>query len=462
MIQFLKISIASIICSITIAKPIDFKLNKDELVSISFNPISKGSAFNLSETQAITPASTLKLLSMIYALNTLGESFTFKTKFFYSGEIKNNTLIGDLYIVGDGDPYFNHPSLINLAMALKKLRVEKVEGNLYYDNTLFAQADSISTMGLGDQTYNPSLGALNSEFNRLSLWTRASEVESIIPGLPVKITKAQQGFFPTQNFRSSESSNESWFLKKGAKLKIREDLPVRDAGMWSAHLLNFHLNTLGIKVKSIQSKKAPSKNLTLITSLESLPLWNLVSLTMEYSNNLMAEAITLRACAHRNVSPITIKNCANDYIKSLGLPKDLKIFNASGLSVDNEISAKILSELLKNHFLKAWKNHTFLSLLSYSGQSGWIRNRLASPDYNLRVYAKTGSLDFVNNIAGYIRTKSGLWYSFSVLHTQDKKRNAISQLNRKNYKVLKDQTDSWRRSSLDRVDQLLENFIDNN
>ncbi len=461
MIQFLKASLIFLMVMSSYSYELNFKKNKSEKVSINFSEINGSKVYSQTDEEKIAPASVLKIFSMTYALNVLGPNFKFKTKIFHTGKIENNILNGDLYFVGDGDPYFNHPQLVNTALSVVRREIKKVNGNLYYDNTLFPQIDVLSKLGLGDQTYNPSVGALNAEFNRLSLWTSTRPPKSIIPGMPLEIKEAKSGFMPTQDFRSNDDAKESWWMRKNAKLTLRTDLPIRDAGQWSAQLLKYHLNNFGVEVTKVAMKKLP-KDSTLISSEASLPLWNLVTLTMEYSNNLLAEAIALRACVEKRISPLTLENCAKVISKSINSKSPPKIFNSSGLSVDNELSAKDMTNFLKSNFQKSWKNHTFLSLLSYSGQSGWLRNRLASPGYNMRVFAKTGSLDFVNNIAGYIRTRSEKWYSFSLLHTEDKKREAISELDSKNYKTLKNQAETWRKKSLDRTDSFLKEFIDNN
>ncbi len=461
MIQFLRISLICLLTLNSHSFEFKFKNTKSEKVSINFSEIYGVKIFSHSDEEIITPASVLKIFSMSYALDTLGADFTFKTRVFYTGKIIGDTLQGDLYLVGDGDPYLNHPQLINLALAVLRKGIKKVSGSLFYDNTLFPQVDTLSKLGLGDQTYNPSVGALNAEFNRLSVWTSSRPPKSIIPGMPLKIEEAKSGFMPTQDFRWKDSDQESWWMRKGAKLSLRTDLPIRDAGTWTTNLLNFHLQSFGIEIQNLAMKKLP-KNAKLISIEESLPLWSLATLTMEYSNNLLAEAIALRACTRAKISSLSQQSCAIEIARYINSKNPSKIFNASGLSVNNELTAKDISTFLKNNFTKSWKNHTLLSLLSYSGQSGWIRNRLAEPDYNLRVFAKTGSLDFVNNIAGFIRTKNNKWYSFSLLHTEDKKRDALSKEDPKSFEALKSQASSWRKSSLDRVDQFLKDFIDNN
>lgn len=445
----------------TFSYEIDFKQQKNEKASIQFSEINGDTLFSHNAKEGITPASVLKLFSMNYALDSLGANFVFKTKVLHTGEIKNGILNGDLYLVGDGDPYLNHPQLINLAVSIKRSGISQINGNLYYDNSLFPEQSSLSQIGLGDQTYNPSVGPLNSEFNRASLWSSTRPPKSIIPELSILVTETKSGFMPTQKFRKDQSKKESWWMKKGSKLSIREDLPIRNAGQWTANLFKYHLGNFGVRVKVTSYKKTP-KDAKIIAVEESLPLWNFVSLTMEYSNNLLAEAIALRACYKNKVSPLSIETCAKEISKSISLSKAPKFVNSSGLSIESEISAQAATSFLQENFSKSWKNHTFLSLLSYSGQSGWMRNRLASPNYNMRVYAKTGSLDFVNNIAGYIRAKSGKWYSFSIFHTDEFRRKALNKLNPTNYKSLKGQAKSWRKSSLDKADKLLKDFIDNN
>lgn len=464
MIQFLKISFALLFCISLSAFNFPNKKIKNETLSWSFHSLDSSTKYEQNSKELLSPASTLKIVSMIYALDSLGADFTFKTKVHYSGEIKNGVLHGDIIIVGGSDPYLKHPQLFNMSMAVKKLGISKVEGRLIYDISSYPEHKKISNLGHGDQTYNPSFGPLNTEFNRHSLWkNKTKNYTSIIPELPIKIENSTK-LKPTQKFSwKEEGSTESWKLNKSERLKRREDVPIRNAGNWSAKLFRYHLNSLGIKISTIEKGILP-KGSTLIFNNKSLPLWNLISLTMEYSNNLLSETIAMRACQENKVSPLNQKTCSKDIETFLGKSssKSPSLINASGLSTKNLVTTYSMSRFIKNNSSKNWNGQTLGSLLSISGQSGWMRNRLNTPSYNMHVFAKTGSLDFVNNIVGLVRTRSNKWYSFSIFHTKHDKRKELNLLPAKKLKQLSGAAKAWRGRSLKTADHLLQSFIDQN
>lgn len=465
MILFLKIKILFLICFLSFGFESPIKPNKDETLSWSFQNISNNKEnYDLNSDQKSIPASILKVVSMSYALDSLGPNFTFKTKVFYDGKIKKEVLYGNIYIVGGSDPYIQHPQLINIAKSISRLGITKVTGALIYDISSYPEQHKISELGFGDQTYNPSFGPLNSVFNRHSLWKRKkNDYVSIIPELEIELTSSSK-LLPTQKFEwKRDTKKESWEFSKKNNFKQREDIPIRNAALWTTKLLKLHLESLGVKIDNIKKGTLPKRSKHIFTS-ESLPLYSLVSLTMEYSNNLLAEAISMKACQKKSVSPLTQSTCAKKIEKYfVGITGEKSVFvNASGLSTYNLVSAKGLSIFIKEISKKNWKGHTLESFLSISGQSGWMRNRLNSPNYNMRVFAKTGSLDFINNITGLLRTKKNEWFSFTILHSDDEKRAILDSKKESKLKQLKNEAKSWRKRSLNKTNLLIQSFIDQN
>jgi D-alanyl-D-alanine carboxypeptidase/D-alanyl-D-alanine-endopeptidase (penicillin-binding protein 4) len=468
MIQFLKIILKISLIFLTCFKINAFKFSAKEVqnenLSWSFHSIDSNITYNKNSKVQLSPASTLKVVSMIYAIESLGANFKFKTKVYYSGEIKSGVLYGDIIIVGGSDPYLKHPQLFNMAMSVKNAKIKEVKGRVIYDISSYPEHKLISNFGLGDQTYNPSFGPLNSEFNRHSLWkNKKKNYSSIIPELSIELENSSK-LKPTQKFSWKKENNiESWKINKNEKMKTREDIPIRNAGNWSAKLFKYHLKSLGIKIENVEKGILPKSSKLLFVN-ESLPLWNLISLTMEYSNNLLAETIAIRACQERNIRPLNQLNCSKSiqkYFNKISKEK-ASLINSSGLSNLNLVNTNSMSEFIKRNFNNTWDGHTLASLLSISGQSGWMRNRLNTPNYNMHVFAKTGSLDFINNITGLIRTRSNKWFSFTVFHTDNKRRSLLNKKESKYLKKLKKEAKEWRKKSIYKIDHLLQSFIDQN
>lgn len=79
------------------------------------------------------PASTQKLLTSITALNTLGGNYNFRTSIYYSGEIKDSVLTGDLYVVGGFDPALDSNDLQTLVSDIARYNIKRIAGHVYYD-----------------------------------------------------------------------------------------------------------------------------------------------------------------------------------------------------------------------------------------------------------------------------------------------------------------------------------------
>ena len=89
--------------------------------------------FKHNERQLMRPASTMKTITAITALDRLGGSYQFKTELCYTGRVDSTTLNGDVYCVGGFDPRFNRDDMQAFAEALHKMGVDTIRGNLYAD-----------------------------------------------------------------------------------------------------------------------------------------------------------------------------------------------------------------------------------------------------------------------------------------------------------------------------------------
>ena len=84
-----------------------------------------------------------------------------------------------------------------------------------------------------------------------------------------------------------------------------------------------------------------------------------------------------------------------------------------------------MTDLLFKFKDKKFEGRSFWSLLSINGHSGGLSKRLRHPKYAFRVYGKTGSLYYVNNLAGYLLGQSGKKYAFALFTADDKKKKLV-------------------------------------
>lgn len=89
-----------------------------------------------NERQMMRPASTMKLLTAIAAIDRLGGSYQTKTELCYTGRIANRTLEGDIYCVGSMDPLFNADDMSAFVESIRKMGVDTIRGHLYADKSM--------------------------------------------------------------------------------------------------------------------------------------------------------------------------------------------------------------------------------------------------------------------------------------------------------------------------------------
>ena len=92
--------------------------------------------FKHNEKQLLRPASTMKTLTAITAIDKLGGSFQFKTHLCYTGNISNKTLTGNIYCVGGFDPMFNNDDMSAFVQSIKRLNVDTIRGIIYADKSM--------------------------------------------------------------------------------------------------------------------------------------------------------------------------------------------------------------------------------------------------------------------------------------------------------------------------------------
>ena len=119
------------------------------------------------------PASVAKAPTALYALASLGPSHRFETRLMIDGAVENGLLKGNLYLVGSGDPSLDTGDLADLAKALKANGIDRVKGDFIYDAGVVKPVAQIEPTQPVEAAYNPSVGGLNLNYNRVLMsWRR--------------------------------------------------------------------------------------------------------------------------------------------------------------------------------------------------------------------------------------------------------------------------------------------------
>lgn len=417
--------------------------------------------------RVFVPASVSKVISTLMALEVLGGGFQFETELGYSGAIESGVLKGNLLLRGTGDPFLTAGHLFSFAQAVHALGVTKIDGALIYDDRSLPQMKMLDEKGLVDQAYNPGVSALSSEFNRFlvrggNLFYSSNQKLSPIPQLPfLQVEKVKERLADGNRFEREESSDkETWKLSSRVKYSRTEELPVRDPSRFTAETLIYFLKLLGIEVQS--SKAGEYAHATRIQIHKSQKLTELVEGTLEYSNNVIAELIFMRAIREQEGKTVAIADSGKVlkewYQKKMPQSKwdEFKFSRGSGLTTENLVSPRLMSEIVLFGAEKKYDDRGFWSLFSISGWKGWIKERLSDSDRAFRVWAKTGTLDYVSSISGYMITRSNRKLAFTIFANEFNKRALLE----KGHSGLRGQAPAWGRQAQRAQDELMKLWID--
>lgn len=372
----------------------------------------------------LNPASNTKILTSLVALAKLGPDFTFKTQLLALPS-KDSSMLFALTLKGIGDPYFSSVQLQNMIHELKEKGIKKIE-HLYVDGSFF-DGETFPGQMEGrqkDAIFNCKVGALSIDHNLLEVVVNPEDkigkkakvdINPPLPSFPLKIevsTLAKGTRIIVKN--SPENEDDLTISVKGAialkaesqSYKISIHHPSQLAGM---HFLQA-LQNEGIEVPSqVEIKPAPFGSLPLIES-KSVPLLQILQEMNKKSDNFIAEQVTKFLGAKFSGAPGTTEKGTQVILKKLkemGVSTEgLVLENGSGLSKSNRMSVNTLSQILSKTYKDILLRGNFISTLSVLGMDGTLRKKFRNSDIAGRFFGKTGTLNGVTALTGYLFPKS--------------------------------------------------------
>lgn len=391
--------------------------------------------YNYQGDKLSRPASTMKLVTTITSLALPQADEPFRTEVYYKGEVKKNTLYGDLYVVGGMDPEFNDASMDSLANVIAALPFHKVKGRIYGDVSL---KDSIY-WGAGwawDDTpayYQPYLSPLL--FNRGCIDIEATPGKK---GEPATITcTPASSFYKLENNTSSFdaeagyfSASRNWlengndFTAKGnVERKRYATVNIFDPEDFFMHTLQERLELRGMKFEADYGIRELEKDEeTVLVTVYETPVQQVVDQLMKKSDNLNTEAMLIRlghlTTGKRHLSAEDGLDAIRAQIDTLGLDsKNYRVADGCGLSNYNAISPELLVTFLRFARERADIYPKLLQSLPIGGVDGTLKSRMkqGTPSYN-NVHAKTGTVSGISCLAGYLTAANGHQLIFAIMN----------------------------------------------
>lgn len=312
--------------------------------------------FAHNERQRMRPASTMKVVTAVSALDRLGTDYQFKTDLYLTGTQRDSTHTweGKLYLVGGMDPYLEQKDFAVMADSLKALGIDTITGGLYSDYSFKDR----KRMGAGwcwdDDDNNPSLVPLT-----------------------------YQG-------------------RDNAGSQLRSALRAR-----------------GIVVEGGSYEGDRPRDARLVCRRER-PIATVMRPMLKNSNNKCAESVFYQLAhdeGGKGASAKSASRAIGHTVRKVGLSPDRYDFaDGSGLSLYNYCTAELEVQLLRYVFQQKDIFAALYPLLPIAGRDGTLRKRMKGTAAQGNVHAKTGTVTAVSALAGYCTAKNGHVLAFSIIN----------------------------------------------
>jgi D-alanyl-D-alanine carboxypeptidase/D-alanyl-D-alanine-endopeptidase (penicillin-binding protein 4) len=420
------------------------------IIGVSVRSLSSGEQFfKYNDTKSFTPASNQKILTTATALKLLGKEFKYTTSAYLDGDLlQNGEYFGGIIIRGSGDPtmsnYFIKDPLEFVEMFASKLDsmgVRIIRGNIIGDDSYFddvyygpgwawddflfpfcAQSNALSIndnmvsirVQQGDTTGSPADIFVNPDCSYFRVINRIrtvgiGDLSEIVP-------------FREPNSNIFELDGQIAFDTSGVNtidLQVTIDNPT----LYFLNILKETLEKHNIRFRGalldIQDYNDEIDYMSLkpVFEYQSPNLSEIVKIINQQSHNLAADNL-LRTIAKETTGVGSFANGSLQMIKfasSAGIPPDkIAIFDGSGLSRFNLFTPKYMVDLLAKIYKTEFRD-VFMASLASPGQEGTLKRRMTQTLAEKRVKAKSGSMNNISTLSGYVTTRDNEILAFSIM-----------------------------------------------
>lgn len=377
------------------------------------------------------PASVIKLVTTYAGLEMLGPNFTWATRFHLDGKLQDDTLNGNLIIQGGGDPFLVKESFWYALHSLQSKGLKHINGDLLIDDSLF-EKESGSPGDFDKKPYHvynafPGAALVNFRAHQFYFRPRGNSVYIYAEPPADNLDIKNKLHLIQGQCRGRHNLIQMNVIKKyqrvvvefagdypsgcGEQELIRSVLP---DDLYIYGVFKSMWGQMGGTITGTAGRAPVYDDRYPFHTVSSRPLSDIINYINKFSNNVMARQLLL------TIGQVTAKaqygtkemgaRAIKDWLDKTGIPaRDLYIDNGSGLSRKTQITARTLGLLLERANKGPFQPEFFASL-SLAGLDGTMKKRLNGkiPAGNVRI--KTGVINDVRAMAGYIKSRNGNEY----------------------------------------------------
>lgn len=380
--------------------------------------------FTKNEQNLFTPASIMKVMTAEAALIYLGSEYKFPTTLLTDASGTSNGYInGNIYLVHSGDPTLTYNDLTDLMVTLRSQQIQGITGNVFIDNTAYDQSNYGPGWEWDDKRscFAAPINASIINHNCLSLQIAPGNS----PGTVANVIQSPRYFYAaiTNDVMTKHANTRACYVQLGINdsnaISLSGCMPkgkyvwglsttISDVMEYNKSLIQSLFKRFAIHVKGSVTAGAAPANLSAIATHESKPLNALIKEMLKMSDNIIAGSVFKKMGEYYTRQPgswegggFAVKKILAD--KAAVNTSQLSVIDGSGLSRDNRVKPSQMMQVLDYAFHDALTSYEFISSLPVAGVDGTLKHRL----YNVagRVRAKTGTMQGVVSLAGYVVNK---------------------------------------------------------
>ena len=330
----------------------DTLLRRTQLGLMVYDLAADSVIYSYGGQQTMRPASTMKLLTSVTALDLLGSRYDYRTSLYYQGRMADGVLEGDVWLVGGMDPLFDDTDLRIMAETLHRVGIDSISGRIMKDVTF--KEDMLLGEGWCWDDDNPQLTPLlisrKDEF--AERFKEELEKCGVIVNAPISAGR----------------------LPKDALLVCSRSHPLSEV--------------LVPMMKESDNLYAESMFFQIAAATGQRP----------------AKAVHARQAVKSLLSKAGVR----------GIP--YRIADGSGLSLYNYVTPELMVRLLRYAYLKRDVMAALYPALPVAGVDGTLKKRMKGSAAEGNVHAKTGTLTGISSLAGYCRAANQHLLAFCIIN----------------------------------------------